>query len=40
MSFADRGISSPAVDALVKRDIAQPFPVQRMVIRDALAGHS
>jgi ATP-dependent RNA helicase RhlE len=27
------------VDALLARSIAQPFPVQEMVIRDALAGH-
>ncbi len=27
------------VDALAARSIAQPFPVQEMVIRDALAGH-
>jgi ATP-dependent RNA helicase RhlE len=39
MSFADLGISSPVVGALAKRDITQPFPVQQMVIRDALAGH-
>jgi superfamily II DNA/RNA helicase len=39
MSFADLGISKPVVGALAKRDISQPFPVQQMVIRDALAGH-
>jgi ATP-dependent RNA helicase RhlE len=39
MSFADLGISKPVVGALAKRDITQPFPVQQMVIRDALAGH-
>src|ERR1044072_3070342 len=39
MSFADLGISKPVVGALAKRDISQPFPVQEMVIRDALAGH-
>ncbi|HEX3324836.1 MAG TPA: DEAD/DEAH box helicase [Solirubrobacterales bacterium] len=27
------------VQALAKRDITQPFPVQQLVIRDALAGH-
>jgi ATP-dependent RNA helicase RhlE len=27
------------VDALRERSIAQPFPIQEMVIRDALAGH-
>src|ERR1700709_1806687 len=38
-SFADLGISSPVVDALSRRDITEPFPVQQMVISDALAGH-
>ncbi len=38
MSFADLGISQPVMDALVKRGITQPFPIQQMVIRDALAG--
>jgi ATP-dependent RNA helicase RhlE len=38
-SFADLGISKPVVGALAKRDITQPFPVQQMVIADALAGH-
>jgi ATP-dependent RNA helicase RhlE len=37
-SFADLGISKPVVDALRARSISQPFPVQEMVIRDALAG--
>ena len=39
MSFAELGISKPVVNALAKRDITEPFPVQKMVIRDALAGH-
>jgi len=39
MSFADLGISNPVVDALSKRGITEPFPVQEMVIADALAGH-
>jgi ATP-dependent RNA helicase RhlE len=38
-SFADLGTSKPVVDALRARSITQPFPVQEMVIRDALAGH-
>jgi superfamily II DNA/RNA helicase len=38
-SFADLGTSKPVVDALRERSIAQPFPIQEMVIRDALAGH-
>jgi ATP-dependent RNA helicase RhlE len=38
-SFADLGTSKPVVDALQARSITQPFPVQEMVIRDALAGH-
>jgi ATP-dependent RNA helicase RhlE len=39
VSFADLGISKPVVGALAKRDITQPFPVQKLVLRDALAGH-
>ena len=39
MSFADLGVSKDVVRALAKRGIAQPFPVQQLVIRDALAGH-
>ena len=39
MSFADLGISNPVVGALAKRNITEPFPVQEMVISDALAGH-
>ena len=38
-SFADLGTSKPVVDALRARSITQPFPVQEMVVRDALAGH-
>jgi superfamily II DNA/RNA helicase len=37
-SFADLGTSKPVVDALRARSITQPFPVQEMVVRDALAG--
>jgi ATP-dependent RNA helicase RhlE len=39
MSFADLGISKPVVSALAERGFTQPFPVQEMAIRDALAGH-
>jgi superfamily II DNA/RNA helicase len=38
-SFADLGISNPVVRALARRDITNPFPVQQLVVRDALAGH-
>jgi ATP-dependent RNA helicase RhlE len=38
-SFADLGISEPVVRALAKRGIDKPFPVQQMVVSDALAGH-
>jgi ATP-dependent RNA helicase RhlE len=38
-SFADLGTSRSVVDALAARSIDRPFPVQEMVIRDALAGH-
>ncbi|MET0558428.1 MAG: DEAD/DEAH box helicase [Solirubrobacterales bacterium] len=37
-SFADLGTSKPVVDALKARSITDPFPVQELVIRDALAG--
>jgi len=39
VSFADLGISKAVVRALAEREITQPFPVQQLVIRDALAGH-
>jgi ATP-dependent RNA helicase RhlE len=39
VSFADLGISKAVVRALAERNITQPFPVQQLVIRDALAGH-
>jgi ATP-dependent RNA helicase RhlE len=38
-SFADLGISNPVVDALAKRGIDKPFPVQQLVVEDALSGH-
>jgi ATP-dependent RNA helicase RhlE len=38
MSFAELGVSNNVVRALSRRGIDQPFPVQQMVIRDALAG--
>src|SRR4051794_5239347 len=37
-SFADLGVSAPMVDALAVRGIARPFPIQRLVIADVLAG--
>jgi len=37
-SFADLGVSSPVVAALTRRGITEPFPVQRMVVADVLAG--
>ncbi len=39
MSFADLGVSRPVADALKKRDIVAPFPIQKLVIEDVLAGH-
>jgi ATP-dependent RNA helicase RhlE len=38
ITFADLGTSKPVIDALNARSITQPFPVQEMVVRDALAG--
>ena len=37
-SFADLGVSAPVVAALQKRDIHDPFPIQALVIPDALDG--
>ena len=37
-SFADLGASRPVVDALVEGGITAAFPVQRLVLPDALAG--
>ena len=39
MSFADLGVSRPVADALKKRGVVAPFPVQKLVIGDVLAGH-
>ncbi len=39
MSFAELGISKPVAEALARRDITEPFPIQKMVISEALAGH-
>ncbi|OJU85512.1 MAG: hypothetical protein BGO11_00510 [Solirubrobacterales bacterium 70-9] len=38
-TFADLGTSRSVVDALRARSITEPFPVQEMVISDALDGH-
>src|SRR6201991_2830238 len=38
-TFADLGTSEAVVDALRARNITEPFPVQQMVIADALDGH-
>src|SRR2546423_3825399 len=37
-SFADLGVSTPVVRALAERDIHEPFPIQRLVVGDVLAG--
>jgi ATP-dependent RNA helicase RhlE len=37
-SFRELGVSTPVVDALAARSIHQPFPIQTMVLPDALAG--
>jgi ATP-dependent RNA helicase RhlE len=37
-TFSDLGLSAPVRRALSQRDITEPFPIQRMVIPDALAG--
>jgi ATP-dependent RNA helicase RhlE len=38
-TFAELGVSSPVVKALSARGIHEPFPVQRLVTEDVLAGH-
>jgi ATP-dependent RNA helicase RhlE len=38
-SFADLGVSKAATSALTDRGITHPFPIQRLVIADVLAGH-
>jgi superfamily II DNA/RNA helicase len=38
-TFPDLGVSRPVTDALTKRGITEPFPIQAMVVADAMAGH-
>jgi ATP-dependent RNA helicase RhlE len=38
-TFADLGVSEVVASELAQRGIATPFPVQKMVIPDVLAGH-
>ncbi len=38
-SFADLGVSNAVVSALSSRGIVAPFPVQSLVVRDAIDGH-
>jgi len=38
-AFADLGASRAVSEALAKRGISEPFPVQRLVIPDVFAGH-
>ena len=37
-SFSDLGVSRAVIDALARRDIVVPFPIQALVMADALAG--
>jgi ATP-dependent RNA helicase RhlE len=37
-SFPDLGVSQPVVDALAARGLRTPFPIQELVLPDALAG--
>jgi ATP-dependent RNA helicase RhlE len=37
-SFRDLGVSAPIADALAARSISEPFPIQELVLPDALAG--
>ena len=38
VSFADLGVSTPVVEALARRDIVAPFPIQALVVEDAMNG--
>jgi ATP-dependent RNA helicase RhlE len=38
LSFRALGVSAPVADALAKRGIVTPFPIQTLVLPDALAG--
>lgn len=38
VSFSDLGASAPTIKALAARGIERPFPIQTMVIKDAIAG--
>lgn len=38
MSFADLGVSAPVVRALERQGIKEPFAIQTLVMKDALAG--
>jgi ATP-dependent RNA helicase RhlE len=38
MSFAELGVAAPILEMLRKREFAAPFPIQKLVIPDALAG--
>ncbi|MGH2711519.1 MAG: DEAD/DEAH box helicase [Actinomycetota bacterium] len=37
-TFSELGVSAPVAEALRRRDIASPFPIQQLVIPDALRG--
>src|SRR5438105_4989539 len=37
-TFRELGVSTPVVDALAARSIHEPFPIQALVLPDALAG--
>ncbi len=39
LSFAELGVSAPVREALTRRGIDAPFPIQELVMKDALAGH-
>lgn len=38
-SFPDLGVSPRVTDALARRGITKPFPIQALVVTDAMAGH-
>ena len=38
-TFPDLGVPRPVMDALAKRGITEPFPIQALVLADGMAGH-
>ena len=37
-TFTDLGVSGRVIDALARRGVSDPFAIQSLVLRDAIAG--